>query len=156
MGFQRILPTFQEGNLLITAVVDFIVAAMIHDKLLRSVQLYHHQYKRIITKTTKNKRKQTRTNRKSLKNHTLNIQITVTDSSVTLNCSFALRTEEHLHHLGVRFIVLVCLQTPPESSKQLQVDLTFFEVLARLDDELQHGVVGLIRLPPYEHLLVAP
>ena len=47
MCFQRILPTFQAGNLLITAVVELRVAAMIHDKLLRSVQLYHHQYKRI-------------------------------------------------------------------------------------------------------------
>ena len=71
MGFQRILPKFQAGNLLITAVVKLRVAAMIHDKLLRSVQLYHHQYKRIITKTTKKKRKQTRTNTKSLKNHIL-------------------------------------------------------------------------------------
>ena len=46
MGFQKVLSTFQEENLLITVFVDFIVVSMIHDKLLRLVHLYLQSSKR--------------------------------------------------------------------------------------------------------------
>ena len=49
----------------------------------------------------------------SVQNHNLNIEIIVTDSSVTFDRSCAFRTEEHLHRLSVRSSVFICLQAIP-------------------------------------------
>jgi hypothetical protein len=72
---------------------------------------------------------------------------------VCQHLSFTFLAEEQLHDRDVVLPILVALETPLESSDQLEEDLTLLDVLPRLHDQFKHGGISPVGSAPDELIL---